>query len=249
MNNYTEEELLPISALQHLLFCERQCALIHVERLWIENRLTVEGNILHTKAHSGPPETRNGCRTTRGMSLHSFSLGLVGKADVVAFRYPPDFSLENYSISKLIHSTEPSRFREWEITPVEYKRGQPKENSCDRVQICAQAICLEEMLNVSIQQGELYYGKRKRRTPVEFDDDLRNETIKAADDLHKLIDQKITPEATYNQRCLNCSLYSLCIPEAKKTESYFTACLNACLKENIPKSDPFDFVNSEDGEL
>ena len=135
---FTESDFLPISALQHLLYCERQCALIHVERLWAENRFTAEGNILHKKAHGGKSTTRPESRTIRALPLRSFELGLCGVADIVQQKpgEPP--------------------------LPVEYKRGRPKKNDCDRVQLCAQALCLEEMTKQTIPRGELFYGKTRR---------------------------------------------------------------------------------------
>src|SRR4051794_26892766 len=136
---YADRDFLPISALQHLIFCERQCALIHLERLWVENRFTAEGGVLHRKAHSGRPEKRPAGRTARGVPLRSAELGLFGIADVVQRSpgKPP--------------------------VPVEYKRGRPKPHDADRVQLCAQALCLEEMLGVRIPDGEIFYGKTRRR--------------------------------------------------------------------------------------
>ena len=146
---FTDNQLLPISALQHLIFCERQCALIHVEQLWAENVLTVEGKQLHEKAHEGNSETTGSIRITRSLWLKSNRLGLIGQADIVEF-----------------HDNG-------KVVPVEYKRGKPKKDSSDRVQICAQAMCLEDMLKIEISFGSLFYGMRKRRTDVEFDDALR----------------------------------------------------------------------------
>jgi CRISPR-associated exonuclease Cas4 len=136
---YSDENLLMISALQHILFCERQCALIHVEQLWIENLFTVRGEVMHEKAHSGEVEYRDGIRIERGVPLRSLHLGLVGQADIVEFHKNPN------NINKFIPF------------PVEYKLGKPKSNRCDEVQLCAQAICLEEMMNVSISKGALFY--------------------------------------------------------------------------------------------
>lgn len=134
---FSEDTLLPISALQHLLFCERQCALIHIEGLWAENRLTVEGQHLHRKAHEGPDETRGDLRVVRGLALRSLRLGLIGKADVVEFQSDE-------------RSDGPRR-----PFPVEYKRGKPKSHEADRVQLCAQALCLEEMLAVAVPEGAI----------------------------------------------------------------------------------------------
>lgn len=191
---YVEDDLLPISALQHLLFCERQCALIHVEGLWAENRLTVEGRHLHAKAHDGPDETRRGVRVTRGLGLRSFRLGLIGKADIVEFEPP-----------------EPPYSR---VFPVEYKRGKPKRDHSDRVQLCAQALCLEEMLGATVPGGSLFYGVTRRRFDVVFDGALRKLTADTALRLHALVHAGRTPLARREPKCDKCSLLHLCLPDA-----------------------------------
>ena len=196
---YDEDALLPISALQHLLFCERQCALIHIERLWAENRLTTEGRHLHDKVHGGPDETRGGrddrIRIARGVPLRSLTFGLAGVADVVEFHISPD------------GRGPPRPF------PVEYKHGRQKANDCDRIQLCAQALCLEEMLGVAVPAGALFYGRPRRRTDVTFGADLRRRTEQAAARLHTLIAGGQTPAATYERKCERCSLLHACLPE------------------------------------
>ena len=189
-------EFLPISALQHLLFCERQCALIHVERLWAENRLTVEGQHLHRKAHNGPDSTRHGVRIARGLELVSHRLGLTGKADVVEF-----------------HPNAGSTPRPF---PVEYKRGKPKSNDCDRVQLCAQAMCLEEKMVCAIPAGAIFYGATRRRVDVPFDAALREKVEKAVGRLHELVEMGITPVALREPKCDRCSLLNLCLPHAHR---------------------------------
>jgi len=186
--SFTEDDLLLLSGLQHLMFCERQWALIHVEGSWVENRLTVEGRHLHEKAHEGGPETRDGVRIARGLRLHSFRLGLAGQADVVEF-----------------HKGQPF--------PVEYKRGRPKPDRCDEVQVCAQAMCLEEMLGVPVPQGALYYGQPRRRHDVAFDEALRGEVEALAARMHELFRAGLTPAAQYESKCDNCSLYNVCLPK------------------------------------
>lgn len=188
---FAEDDLLPISALQHLLFCERQCALIHVEQLWADNHLTVEGRDLHRKADDGPHETRGDVRTTRALPLRSLRLGLIGKADVVEF-----------------HSGAPF--------PVEYKRGRPKRHRADEVQLCAQALCLEEMLEVTIPSGALFYGQTRRRQEVPFDAELRALTEDAAHRLHAMIRSGTTPRAVREPKCDQCSLLELCLPDAAR---------------------------------
>lgn len=237
---YPEENLLPISALQHLLFCERQCALIHLERLWADNRYTAEGNHLHRKAHLGKAETRDGVRITRGLPLRSFQLGLVGQADVVHWRPPPGQTLGRVSIIQSIRQATDDQRRLWQINPIEYKRGRPKKNDCDCVQLCAQAMCLEEMLSLVVPRGELFYGQRRRRIAVEFDPSLRSTTSQAALRLHKLIDSGVTPRAVKEKKCDTCSLLSLCMPAAMGPASargFFQRAVANHLSASGPKTD------------
>lgn len=193
---YAEDELLPIAALQHLLFCERQCALIHIEGVWAENRLTVEGRNLHERADRGPHETRRERRITRHLSIRSLRLGITGRADVVEFH----------------EHGHPTDARQ--IIPVEYKHGKPKRDASDTVQLCAQALCLEEMLSVTIPSGALYYATLRRRIEVLFDDELRRLTERSALRLHALIEAGITPSAVREPKCDRCSLLQLCLPDA-----------------------------------
>lgn len=227
---HPEENLLPISALQHLLFCERQCALIHVERLWAENRFTAEGNRLHEKAHTGKPETRDGVRITRGLPLHSFSLGLVGQSDVVEWEPPEPQRVTGRTMADVLRQATDEERRAWRVTPVEYKRGKPKTNDCDRVQLCAQAICLEEMLGITIPQGELYYGEKRRRVSVEFNDELRNTTARAAARLQEIVVGNITPPAVRDKKCDSCSLFHLCLPDATSQSTSARQYLERMLK-------------------
>lgn len=200
---YSESDLLPISALQHIVFCERQCALIHIERLWAENRLTAEGKILHERTDREEVEVRGNCRISRGLLLHCMRLGIHGRADVVEFHKTEDNGGVSLAGVK----------GKWLPYPVEYKRGKPKIDRCDEVQLCAQALCLEEMLKVEIVNGALYYGTPRRRTEITIDQVLRSETEKLSKKLHQLIDNKITPHAAYEKKCVNCSLLDLCLPK------------------------------------
>lgn len=195
---FTEDDLLPLSALQHLLFCERQCALIHVEQLWEENRLTVEGRHLHEKVDGGTRETRGDVRITRGVPLRSLRLGLIGKADTV----------------ELHRETGPTGAEVWVPFPVEYKRGKPKHDHSDEVQLCAQALCLEEMLGVEVPRGALFYGSTRRRVDVDFGAELCARTERAAARLHELLRGGITPRAVREPKCESCSLLNLCLPDA-----------------------------------
>ena len=190
---YSEDNLLMLSALQHFLFCPRQCALIHVEQLWIENRLTAEGRILHERVHTTGKESRRTLRIEYDMPIRSLELGLIGRADVVELHRQDDGV--------------------WQPYPVEYKRGRPKKDDSDRVQLCAQALCLEEMLSVDVSAGALYYGQKKRRTGVQFDHQLRQITRETAQSLHELLRSRCTPPPEYSPRCENCSFIELCLPK------------------------------------
>ena len=191
---YNEDDLVMISALQHFLFCHRQCALIHIEQLWKENRLTAEGRILHERVHSAGSESRRKVRVEFDMPIRSLALGLVGRSDVV------EFHLQDDGI--------------WLPYPVEYKRGRPKKDDSDRVQLCAQAICLEEMLGRDIPAGALYYGKKKRRMTTDFSPELRQTTRNTAQALHALIASGQTPPPEYSRRCDRCSFVDICLPKA-----------------------------------
>jgi CRISPR-associated exonuclease Cas4 len=198
---YSEDELIPISALQHWVFCPRQCALIHVEQLWTENAFTAQGRGLHEKVHEAQAECRAGVHIVRGLRLRSLALGLVGQADVVEFHPEAD------------GAAVPGLEGCYRCFPVEYKRGKPKVDVCDEVQLCAQAMCLEEMLGTSITVGALFYGRPRRRQEVEFTETLRQQTREAAGQLHELFRTHRTPTAAYSKKCENCSLLGLCLPK------------------------------------
>jgi CRISPR-associated exonuclease Cas4 len=186
---------IPLSALQHVFFCERQFTLIHLEREWSENRLTAEGRVLHERAHEGPSESRGDVRTVRGMTVSSLRHGLTGQCDVVEFH------------------------RDGRVIPVEYKRGKPKTHRADEVQLCAQAICLEEMLSLPpIVHGFLYYGKPHRRTEVRLDSELRDLTLRTAARAREILDSGVTPPAHYEKsKCGSCSLVEICQPRCRKS--------------------------------
>ena len=190
---YSEDDLIQLSALQHFVYCPRQCGLIHIEQAWSENVFTAEGRIMHEKADTARYESRKDIRIEYGVPMRSLRLGLIGKADIVEF-----------------HRMDDGR---WLPFPVEYKRGKPKMDDCDRVQLCAQAICLEEMLNIEIGEGALFYGRTRRREEVLFDSGLRMETEDIARQVHELITSGITPKPEYSKKCEKCSLLDLCMPK------------------------------------
>jgi CRISPR-associated exonuclease Cas4 len=187
-----DDDLIPISALQHYLYCARQCALIHLEQQWAENRQTAEGRVLHQQADAPKAERRRGVRTITAMPLLSLDLGIVGKADVVEFHVDGEGE---------------------RAFPVEYKRGRPKAHLADEVQLCAQALCLEAMLGQSIEVGALFYGQTRRRKDVVFDTSLRELTRRAIADTRAMLASRRTPLAHYEaERCDRCSLIDLCQP-------------------------------------
>lgn len=190
---FDEDDLLPLSALQHYLVCPRQCALIHVEQQWAENLQTAEGRDFHRRVDQGGDETRSGARRVFGLALRSLTLGLVGKADVVEFH---------------AQATEPPV-----PYPIEHKRGRAKADDRDRVQLCAQALCLEEMTGRPVPEGALFYGKTRRRQTVAFDDSLRRLTIATAQAVRALRDEGRTPPPVIVPACAACSLREICLPE------------------------------------
>jgi CRISPR-associated exonuclease Cas4 len=207
---YNIDDLIQLSSLQHYAFCPRQCALIHVEQVWAENRLTAEGRIMHEHVHEEGDESRGDVRIERGASLRSLRLGLIGKADVVEYHRQADGT--------------------WQAFPVEYKRGKPKPDHSDKIQLCAQALCLEEMLNATVSAGALFYGKTRRRLDVDFDEALRLETQNIAKQTHALIESGQTPKPVYAKRCESCSLMAQCLPKAmqkkRSVESYLKRMLD-----------------------
>ncbi len=216
---FNPDDLIQLSALQHYAFCPRQCALIYVEQVWTENRLTAEGRIMHERVHEEGSETRGDVRIERGVSLRSLEMGLSGKADVVEYHRQDDGT--------------------WRAFPVEYKHGKPKPDDSDRIQLCAQAICLEEMLNVTIPSGALFYGKTRRRLDVEFDESLRQETMETAWATHVLIKAGKTPKPEYAKRCESCSLMNECMPKTiqknRTVESYIKRMLD---EKDLPAPQP-----------
>ncbi len=191
-NEQIEDSLIAISALQHYLFCPRQCALIHVEQLWAEDGATAAGRLLHGKVDAGWPEKRPGVRIARGVALRSLHLGVVGKADVVEMR--------------LDGKTE-------RPYPVEYKRGKPKAHRADEVQLCAQALCLEEMFGQPVPEGALFYGMTRRRLIVAMDAELRQLTRNTAEAARAMIAANTTPLPEAKPACKQCSLLDLCCPK------------------------------------
>ncbi|MCK5200754.1 MAG: CRISPR-associated protein Cas4 [Spirochaetales bacterium] len=216
---FSEDELIPISVLQHYSFCPRQVALIHLEQLWEENLYTAQGNVLHERVDVVHHESRRNVRTEYGMAIRSLEYGLIGKADVVEFELVANKSYKN-------------------IIPIEFKRGKQKEKDHDRVQLYAQALCLEEMFQVNIPEGQFYYLQEHRRSTVIFTDELKMNTKQIISDSMALLSSGKTPQAHYEKkRCERCSLNNICMPKAvddggKKVDRYIQTQLRWMLKDS-----------------
>ncbi|HHT9112310.1 MAG: CRISPR-associated protein Cas4 [Planctomycetes bacterium] len=210
---YSEDDLIPISALADFTFCERRAALHFIERIWEDNVFTAEGTILHERVDdASASEVRGNVRIARSVWLRSLVLGLVGKADVVEFHKTELGGVKLEGASGL-----------WLPFPVEYKRGYLRPERSFEIQLCAQALCLEEMLGGNIPSGAIFYGKTRRRMDVVFDKALRTETEEAAKKVHELIESGITPKAEYSAKCKKCSLLELCLPKASSKASSYLA--------------------------
>jgi CRISPR-associated exonuclease Cas4 len=198
---YAPDELLPLSGIQHFVFCRRQWALIHIERQWQENALTVEGKLLHKRADDPFfSETRKGVITARSVPIASYHLGLSGVCDVVEFTESP----EGVQL--------PGREGLFLPAPVEYKRGREKQEPSDEAQLCAQATCLEEMLSVAIPSGYLYYGETRHRVAVELTAELRDLVREMSEEMHAYFQRGYTPRVKTSKACRSCSLADICLP-------------------------------------
>lgn len=205
---YSEENYLQLSGIQHFRFCRRQWALIHIESQWAENFRTVDGTLMHQTAHDKAfQESRGDLLTTRGMSVFSPTLGVSGQCDVVEFhRTPGGVPLKG-------------RVGTWLPYPVEYKRGAPKTDHADELQLCGQAMCLEEMLCCSIPEGALYYGETRHRLAVCFTEELRQEVARCLQEMHDLYQRRYTPRVKPSKACNACSLKDLCLPRLMRTRT------------------------------
>jgi len=211
-----EEDLIPISALQHALFCKRQYALIHIERLWEENRFTAEGKVLHERVDDVHHDSRRDCREEFGLAVRSMNYGLVGKCDLVEFEKNSDGTYKK-------------------ISPVEFKRGRKKADDFDLVQLCAQALCLEEMFEVEIGAGQIYYLQEHRRSLAPLDGELRKKTKKVIDVIEDIRAAGTTPAAEYEKgKCDRCSLIELCMPRIMMRRSSVNRYIRDSIKKMMP---------------
>ena len=212
-----DERTIPLSALQHYAFCPRQCALIHNEQAWAENFLTAQGRVLHERVDSGEPETRKGVRFERSVHVAAERLGIHGVLDMVE-----------------------RDLRSGSLKPVEYKRGRPKPDLCDEIQLCAQALCLEEMSGQTIAEGALWYGQTHHRVPVVFSDGLREQTRQTIAAVRELLASGKTPPPAYGKRCKACSLAEICQPKLlsrDRSRRYAAALFNTADDEAADDAD------------
>jgi CRISPR-associated exonuclease Cas4 len=214
------DDYVPLSGLQHVVFCERQAALIHVERLWRENVATTEGKIVHQRADKPGQDVRRGVRLVRAMPLRSAVLGVIGQADTVEYHQSRDGTEVPF--------------------PVEYKRGRAGRHLANEVQLCAQAFCLEEIHGVAVRRGALFYDASHRRVDVEFSPELKEATIAAAHRLHQLVLLRLVPAATHSKKCGQCSLAEQCMPEFSaapfRAASYIAALVRSCRSNHLGDS-------------
>lgn len=198
---YGEDEYLLLSGIQHFVFCRRQWALIHIEQQWSENFRTVDGRIMHERVHNPDfREKRGELIVTRAMEISSSRLGISGECDAVEIRQNKN-GVKVFGLDGL-----------YTITPVEYKRGEPKDDDSDILQLTAQALCLEDMMSCEILHGFLYYGELRRRVKVEFDDELRRKTEAVINEMHEIYKRKYTPKVKRRKACNACSLKEICLP-------------------------------------
>lgn len=215
------EDPIPISALQHAVYCLRQAALIHIERIWSENRFTAEGRVLHENTDEPGARQRGSVRRVTALPIACRRLHIAGVADVVEFRRDEDGTEIPY--------------------PIEYKRGRPKAHRADEVQLCAQALCLEEMTGRSVPEGALFYGQTRHRTAVKFDPELRQLTEETAVQFRDLFQAGRIPPAVYRrERCDVCSLYDFCRPKIarKSAVAFRDRSIEAALADDGIGDDP-----------
>lgn len=199
---FDEADFIPISALQHYVFCKRRAALVHIEQIWQDNLATTEGNAMHERVHDEMFESRGDVRFRTTMTLCSKSLGITGIADVVEFKRVDVSGIDIKGIPGV-----------WQVFPIEYKRGTLHNEKAYETQLCAQALCLEEMLSTSVASGAIYWGETHRRQEIEFSQTLREHTVNTVEEVREFLLQGKTPLPRYDKKCKGCSLFDLCMPK------------------------------------
>lgn len=208
-SEYDEEDFLMLSGIQHFIYCRRQWALIHIEQQWTENSLTTDGMIFHSRVHDDTQrELRGKTLTVRGLRVSSRQLGVSGVCDAVEFHRVDGDGIRIRGYDGL-----------WDVLPIEYKRGRIDIKGADSVQLCAEAMCLEEMLCCSINNGMLFWGEKHRREEVTFDEDLRNTVKNSFREMHEYYKRGYTPASKIKKGCQKCSLKDICLPELDNTKS------------------------------
>lgn len=208
MMEYSEDDFLDISGIQHFVFCRRQWALIHIEQQWQDDVNTTIGNIFHENAHNGEEhESRGNTLITRGLRVSSRKLGVSGICDIVEFQKDIN-GIDIFGLSG-----------KWRVYPIEYKKGRPKNDDSDKLQLLAQGVCLEEMLECNIDYGYLYYGELRHREKVKFTNELRDKLYSVVEEMHKYYNEQRMPSVRKNSKCKSCSLYDFCMPNISKYDS------------------------------
>ena len=221
--DYKEEDYLTLSGIQHFAFCRRQWALIHIVQQWQENERTVEGELLHERAHdTWATEKRSDVIISRGLPVQSRMMGISGSCDIVEFHRAEE-GVPLYGHRGL--------FR---VYPIEYKRGKPKDIPIDMLQLTAQAMCLEEMLSAEITEGAIYYGEIRHREKVLFTEDLRTQVRKYFQEMHQLFDKQYTPKVKWSKSCNACSLKDICMPKLGKIPSVKEYVREKIMEEETP---------------
>lgn len=221
MRMYQEEEYLMLSGIQHFAFCRRQWALIHIEQQWQENEHTIQGELMHKRAHDTyATEKRKDVIVTRGMPIFSRAMGVSGNCDIVEFHKSQE-GVSLYGHRGL-----------YEIYPIEYKKGSPKDTAIDILQLTAQAMCLEEMLCAQIREGAIFYGEIRRREKITFTEELRSQVKADFEEMHQLFDKRYTPKVKWSKSCNACSLKEVCVPKLGKAISVKTY-IQKALEEEI----------------
>ena len=215
---YSEDDFLMLSGIQHFCFCRRQWGLIHIAGEWKENVLTVDGNVMHKRAHDQSiREHRGNTIVVRGLTVHSSMMGVVGQCDVVEFhrskRGHPLYGEDGL----------------WTEIPVEYKRGHSKTSDADRLQLVAQVMCLEEMCVSDIPYAYLYYGETRSREKVDMTDDLRSTVRKSFAEMHSMYDKHWIPKAKFGKACTSCSLFDICMPKTRDVKTYMDEMLKGSI--------------------
>ena len=218
---FPDDQLISISSLQHMQFCPRQWGLIHLEQFWADNSLTAMGNAMHEKVHTSDSESRGDIKIARGLRIPNLQYGITGQTDAVEY---------HRSVLKDNAIELPNSADYWKPFPIEYKRGKPKSDDSDKVQLCAQVLCLEEMYHINIPNAAFFYGQIKKRLIVEIDHEIRSKTIALISQLHELIRAGKTPKGEFSKKCKSCSLIETCMPKSTNISKQINRYINSSIQ-------------------